>query len=680
MSAQKRRPRLEQLEARLLMDADTSTGPNWSQVIITLKDDAPVPAIAAEQVMRGLGGVTGHVYEHALHGFSAQLPTASLEALKKHPLVQLVEADFAMTANAQTVPTGISRIAANTNSVAKIDGVDERVDVDIAIIDTGIAEHPDLNVVNGRRFYTSTSGPPSNRGSLQDSNYADDNGHGTHVAGTAAALDNDFGVVGVAPGARLWAVKVLNSAGTGNLSDIIAGVDWVTANADKIEVANMSLGGVGKSDAYHNAIKNSVAAGVIYVVASGNDWRDVYGDDKIYGTSDDTVPAAYPEVATISALADSDGQAGGSGDPTSWGQYGMDDAYAQFSNFSNVAVANNPVVSPGQAIDLVLPGVDILSTYPGGAYATMSGTSMASPHAAGLAALYVAANHRATDAAGVYAIRQALINNATVWNDPVAGAANTWQPDRYWESLGWADEQMLPTVQLALTTNQELNGPVTLSATASAQGGASVTKVEFFVDGKSIGVGAPSGSTWTISWNSTSVTNGSHRISAIATDDKGRMYGQGVDVQVANPDLRTPMTSSLAGSSKTISNKQWQAMVTVKVTDTSADRLLVPGAVVVGKWSDGTQVSGVTGSAGAISFTSARISNSVTSTTFTIQSITKDGYVWTATGSQTSIAVSRSGAITISSSTSVAQSNGQNDLLALLAMDVDSELRRAGKR
>src|SRR3989454_1093227 len=137
----------------------------------------------------------------------------------------------------QPFPTGIRRIGADVSPAARIDGIDERVNADIAIIDTGIdLTHPDLNVYRNVSFVSGTTSGN------------DDNGHGTHVAGIAAALDNNIGVVGVAPGARLWAVKVLNSDAWGAVSDVISGVDYVTEHAGEIEVANMSLVGRGTGD------------------------------------------------------------------------------------------------------------------------------------------------------------------------------------------------------------------------------------------------------------------------------------------------------------------------------------------------------------------------------------------------------------------------------------------------
>lgn len=406
--------------------AQTSDGrviPN--AYIVQIAETADANQVAM-RVAHFTGGKVGHVYINAVRGFAIRVPPGVKRAdILSQPGVVKVESDLEIKLCSQILPTGVDRIDVDTSNIAKIDGIDERVNIDIAIIDTGIdADHPDLNVyaAGSRNF---TPGNPSQ--------WDDGDGHGTHVAGIVAALDNDIGVVGITPGAHLWAVKVLKEHGPSWLSNALAGVDWVTANAREVEVANMSLTAEGKSDIFHKAIQNSVAAGVVYVVAAGNDSKDVYGSDVIFNSSDDTIPAAYPEVATISAMVDSDGQAGGAGSPTIDGN---DDSFASFSNFSQTVVANNPVDSPGAAIDLLMPGVDIHSTYKDGGYAIGSGTSMASPHAAGLAALYIAVHGRPTDANGVYAIRQALINSGVeqadsrglvVWNDP----------DGYRENIGY---------------------------------------------------------------------------------------------------------------------------------------------------------------------------------------------------------------------------------------------------
>lgn len=558
----RRRLALESLEARLPLDA-TGMGPDeaaWERVIVSFRDDVQDLRAAAQQVLAPLSGRLGHIYEHALRGFSAQLPAAAAAGLAHHPLIAEVEADLVMQAFQQTLPTGADRIDAELNGTGGLIGAGKVVDVDIAIIDTGIAPHDELNVVGGHRFYTVTGGPPKFRGSFEDANYADDNGHGTHVAGIAAAKDNDTGGVGIAPGARLWAVKVLDSSGSGYMSDIIAGVDWVTDRAAEIEIVNMSLGGVGKSDLLHQSIQASVAAGVVYVVAAGNDWGDIHGPDGTYGTTDDVIPAAYPEVATISAFADSDGLPGGLGDPTSWGQYGQDDAWWHPSNFSNGDGVNNahflaanPVTSPGLGIDLVLPGVDITSTWLGGGYHTISGTSMAAPHAAGIAALHIAANGRATDAAGVYAIRQAMIDSGQTWTSE-QGLANPWGPDRHAENIGWAKGSpavIAPTVAIISPTSTVdgnpvvVAGSVAVSATAEAFGeGVAVAEVVLRVDGTVVDVvSAPDAAgNWSLTWNTTddlgvpSYADGLHTLNVQVTDTAGQTGSDTLPVLLDNVD------------------------------------------------------------------------------------------------------------------------------------------------
>ncbi|MBI3841797.1 MAG: S8 family serine peptidase [Thaumarchaeota archaeon] len=356
--------------------------------IVVLKDSVSDPVAVAKDIGSKHGLGLGFIYSHALKGFSADIPDAVLNKVKNDKRVSYVEQDqvvqaFAASPQAnpnsngkgsgssvtqppQRLPTGVDRIDADLSQTAKIDGVDERVNVNVAIIDTGIdLKHPDLNAVNAKTCVPGT----------RSAN--DDNGHGTHVAGIVGAKDNGIGVVGVAPGATLYAVKVLDKRGSGFTSWVICGIDWVTANASTfdITVANMSLGGSGSDDgncglinqdAMHQAICNSVNSGVVYTVAAGNSSVD----------ASNQVPAAYDEVITVSAIVDTDGICGAAGGGTS---YGSDDSFASFSNY-------------GADVDFAAPGVNILSTYKGQSYATLSGTSMASPHVAGAAALYIA-NH-----------------------------------------------------------------------------------------------------------------------------------------------------------------------------------------------------------------------------------------------------------------------------------------------
>lgn len=409
--------------------------PTRQRYIVVLKDGTD-PNAVAEQHSRSHDARVSYVYEHALTGYAGEMTPQQAAGVARDPRVAYVEGDGRQQAFAQTLPTGVNRIDGELSSVAKINGVDERVDVDIAVLDTGIdLDHPDLNVV----ATTKCSGGSSTRKKCTDGYGDDDNGHGSHVAGIAAAKDNSIGTVGVAPGARLHNVKVLDYQGSGYTSWIIAGIDWVTARASTIEVANMSLGGSGYSLSYHTAIKNSVAKGIVYMVAAGNAAKDVYGGDGKFGTSDDTMPASFPEVATVSALADTDGKSGGLTNVSTTFSIcteNRDDSFACFSNFSRSVAAGNPVTSPGAKIDLMLPGYRIYSTYKNGGYATISGTSQSTPHGAGLAALHVRKNGRATSASGVYAIRQALINSAYSQTS-VNGLTTHDDPDVNKEYIGW---------------------------------------------------------------------------------------------------------------------------------------------------------------------------------------------------------------------------------------------------
>ncbi len=350
--------------------------------IVVLRDNTISPQDVANEMAQTPGFLVDNVYTNALKGFSATIPQARLNQIKGDRRVQFISEDREIKLLSQVIPTGISRI----NSLSNLN---KGTGIGVAVIDTGIdLTHPDLQA-NIRASYSCIRGKKTGD---------DDNGHGTHVAGTIAALNNNLGALGVAPEAKLIAVKVLNSQGSGTWSSVICGIDWVTANAVKynIKVANMSLGGNGSSDnncgntnsdALHKAICKSTKAGVTYVVAAGNE----------SGNASNSAPSSYDDsVITVSALADSDGLAGGLGLSTS---YGSDDTFANFSNY-------------GSVIDLGAPGVSIYSTWKDGGYNTISGTSMATPHVSGAAALYIKSHPGSTWSQ----VRDGLINSAEVLN------------------------------------------------------------------------------------------------------------------------------------------------------------------------------------------------------------------------------------------------------------------------
>jgi subtilisin family serine protease len=335
--------------ATLLFSGVAATQPaedGAGRYIVVLKDGAEEPGQTASGMERRYGLEKDHVYRHALKGFSATIPANRVADVRSDDQVDYVERDGTMRAVAQMLPWGIDRIDVDLSSTKAGDGSGTVGNVNVYIIDTGIdTSHEDLNVVEHVSF---AKGP--NR---------DCNGHGTHVAGTVAAEDNAMDVVGAAPGAPLTGVKVLGCGGSGSYSDVISGVDWVTANAKKPAIANMSLGG-GASLAVDEAVIGSAASGVFYSVAAGNDGEDAceYSPARA-GT--------YNGVATTAATDRSDAE-------TSWSNY-------------------------GPCVDLWAPGAEILSTKLRGGTTTLSGTSMAAPHVGGTGALYLSSNPGASPAA-----------------------------------------------------------------------------------------------------------------------------------------------------------------------------------------------------------------------------------------------------------------------------------------
>lgn len=381
-----------------------SGDPIPNQYIVVLKEKAlgansatPTAPDKVEQLMSRVGlphaGPDIHTYRNALSGFAAKLTKEQLAELTTAPEVAIIEQDRRVFIDplsenepshepTSELPRGVHRIDGQLSKTAQTMG---GVNADVAVLDTGInLKHSDLNVVSNVSFVKGAGWGD------------DDNGHGSHVVGTIAARADGKGVTGVAPGARLWAVKVLNAEGSGQMSDVVAGLDYVTKHADKIEVANMSLGGKFHSDVLDNAISAAVDAGVSIVVAAGNSNQD----------ASDFSPANHPRVLAVSAVADSDGKGGGLGGVL---RGNPDDTLANFSNF-------------GEKVRIAAPGVGIESTWMADGdepfmFNTLSGTSMASPHVAGAAALIKAA-HPEMKPADVY---KAIIDAAKPQADPNYG-------------------------------------------------------------------------------------------------------------------------------------------------------------------------------------------------------------------------------------------------------------------
>ena len=336
--------------------SDGSEGGEVGRYIVVLKPGTASNAVAAEHA-RTHGARIGFVYQHALKGYSAVMPKGRLAALRADDRVAYVERDGVVTAAAQTLPWGIDKIDADISSTRAGDGSGAVTNVSVYVLDTGVdAKHADLTVARHVNF---AGGP--NR---------DCNGHGTHVAGTIAAKDNGSDVVGVAPGAPITGVKVLSCSGSGTVSGVVKGIDWVTTNATGPAIANMSLGG-GASQAIDDAVRSSVGSGVFYSVAAGNEGADACSSSPARAGA-----GVNNGIMTVAATDSADRE-------SSWSNY-------------------------GSCVDIWAPGVGVLSTKLNGGTSTKSGTSMAAPHGGGGGALLLSGQ----PSAGPTAVEVALTGAA----------------------------------------------------------------------------------------------------------------------------------------------------------------------------------------------------------------------------------------------------------------------------
>lgn len=349
--------------------------------IVVLTDAVGDPAATVGVHSQALGFKPTFVYRHALKGYAASLSRTAVTRLLSNPLVDFIQPDgsvsLSQTQPPQVISSAVLRIDGDESSTASGDGSGS-VPVNVAVVDSGVdATHPDLNVVGGFNC----------RGPRRQEFGVDVDGHGTMVGGFIGALDNDIGRVGVAPGARLWSVRV-GGRKSFPWSQAICGIDWVTGtrtdadSTNDIAVANMSFGGPRtgdtgsciaptKQDAVHLAVCNALDAGVSIVTSAGNSSSDFQ----------DIAPATYDEVLTATAMADRDGQPGGLGGAFTCDPNEFDDTSANFTNFATLA--------EDQAHTVAAPGVCISSTFPGGQYGAGSGTSFAAPLVTGTVALCI---------------------------------------------------------------------------------------------------------------------------------------------------------------------------------------------------------------------------------------------------------------------------------------------------
>lgn len=302
------------------------------------------------ELVKKNGGEVENTYT-IINAVHALMPQTTVGALESNGEIAYIHENGKVQALTQTIPWGILRVNATVAWP-----LSRGTGVKVAVLDTGIGPHPDLVVYGGYNFV-------SNNG-----NYGDDFGHGTHVAGTIAALDNTIGVVGVAPEAKIYAVKMLNSAGSGTIDQAVSAIQWSVTNGMKI--LSMSWGTTTDFQALHDAVNAAYASGLLLIAAAGNTGNSAGTGDSV------NYPAKYDTVIAVAALD-------------------QNNVRASFS-------------STGPKVEISAPGVNVNSTYLNNGYTTMMGTSMATPHVSGVAALVWARNPSLTNAQ----VRQILQNTA----------------------------------------------------------------------------------------------------------------------------------------------------------------------------------------------------------------------------------------------------------------------------
>jgi subtilisin len=395
------------------------TTPISGQYIVVLKHGSNGRDVAAEHA-RSANANVFQTYDAALHGYAAKLSSAGLAKVKADPRVAFVKQDVAGNPlGAQMLPTGINRVDDEMSPAAQIAGDGSgTVAGDVAVYDTGIdTAHPDLNVAGG----VNCLGPID---SYNDGTINDGFGHGTHVGGIIGAKDDAIGIVGVAPGVRLWSVRVDNRLGVATTSGQLCGINWITQNGPAlgIKVVNSSQTLLGSTsddgncgntngDVMHQAVCASTAAGITWVFSAMNsavDFKNVGG-------------ATYNEALTVTAMADGNGQPNyPSTTKVNCTQVMQsngkkpaaetDDSYASFSNWATLA--------SDQAHTIAAPGACIWSTWKGQSYGYLSGTSMAAPHAAGVVELCIVSGQCAgTPAETIQKVR----SDAATYNTATAG-------------------------------------------------------------------------------------------------------------------------------------------------------------------------------------------------------------------------------------------------------------------
>jgi subtilisin len=643
--------------AAVLLPGVASAAPSATvSAIVVLQPGADVAA-DAQALAATHGGRVAQTFTEVLGGFQFVGPAEALTGLRRSSRVRSVVEDSTFEL-VDSAGWGFFRIDAELSMLDPA-GPYRGAGTRVAIIDSGVdLDHPDLasNIDQAAGYNCISPGAPPE----------DDLGHGTHVAGIAAANFDGAGAAGIAPEARIVPLKAFDASGNGTTAQIICALDrlaTVVRSSPAPTVVNMSFADVGTdsvcddgntTDVLHEALCDLVDAGesvgsaVVPVAAAGNAATDAAS----------TIPAAFHDVITVSALTDLDGAGGGAAECTFTGStlsYECDDTLASFSNF-------------GAVVDVAAPGVEIWSTVPGG-WDVKSGTSMAAPHVTGVVALMLGEN-AALDAAGA---RSLLAQTGECPNGTVPGSDGSCTNQGQWQQTGGFFEifpdpdgipeplvnasraasaaaaggdppplDLPPTVQLTSPGNgATVSGSVTVAANASDDHG--VARVAFAVDGSSIGADTNGTNGWSAPWDTTAVPDGSHDVTATATDTTGQTTTSTVTVSVQNGSVpaRTLHIANLIGT--TTSGRKWTATVTAVIQDASGAP--VDGATVTFDLTNGSGTSAslsarpggggggggtpttltcVTGSTGRCAVSTKP---SGTTITFTVRSVEKAGWV-----------------------------------------------------
>lgn len=562
-------------------------------VIIGFKDK---PTQADKDQIHAQGGKIKYSY-NIINAVAADLPDKAIEAFKKNPKVDYVEADGVVHALEQTVPWGI-----NTVNAPLVHPYNKGNGVKVAIIDTGIdCLHLDLST-NCNVGYNFVS---------NNNNTADDAGHGTHVAGTVAAVDNTDGVIGVAPEADLYAVKVLDSTGSGYWSWVAAGIDWAATN--NMQIVSMSLGG-GASQTVENAVNSAyINHGVLLIAAAGNNGDQAGILDTV------NYPAKYSNVIAVAATNNNNERA-------LW-------PWAHAAS------------STGPKVELAAPGDNIYSTYPGGSYTTMSGTSMATPHVTGVAALVFNSDETTwfskghTNGDGTWTnreVREVLDYTAT---DLGADGRDTWYgfglvnayaavPPA--SSIPPAD--IIPPAQVSgVAVTPASYNMLSISWTANTD-----TDLSYYNVYRSTSTGFSQSTTNKIasptspSFVDTGLASSTAYYYLVTAVDTSGNEGL-ASIETSGTTMAAPsMHISAIGMSKTKYGKFTYATAKVTVVDEAGSP--VSGATVSGDWSGATiqTNSGVTDINGQATIQSRTVKNTAATFTFTVRTMVKSGWVYDA--------------------------------------------------